>query len=261
MSKLSFLKNKNFYKHFAIANVIALLIVVGLVYSIKLFTLHGQSVEVPDFKNLMVKDLDKFVAGMDLEYVIVDSTANVKLPKGIVLEQDPIAGSKVKPGRKVYLTINGMLTPTVAMPNLIDLSIRQASSLIETYGLKLGNITYVSGLPPVLEQKHKGVNIAPGEMIEKDAVIDLVAGKGSMEEDVVLPDFFGLSLSQVKSRMANMDLNLGIINYDDSVKDTLKARVYKQSPDPDLKNYIGRNQNIDLWMTESKDVLNNVEVD
>jgi len=257
MSKLEFLKSKAFYLHFLIASGVAFVLIVAFVFTLKLFTLHGQSVQVPDFRNVMVKDLDKFIQDTELSYVINDSASNMKLPKGIVLEQDPAAGSSVKPGRKIYLTINGILTPKVAMPNLIDLSIRQATTLIEAYGLKLGKISYVNGFPPVIEQNSNGKQVKPGEMIEKGSVIDLVAGKGNFEEsDVNLPNLIGLNLVQAKNRLSVSKILLGNVFYDESVNDTLKAKVFKQIPDPDLEEKISSSKAVDIWLTQNADLLN-----
>ncbi|MFN4122796.1 MAG: PASTA domain-containing protein [Flavobacteriales bacterium] len=256
MSLLEFLKSKVFFKHFIIANVVAIALISMLVLGLDIFTKHGEFEIVPDFRSFMVNDINKLVEQSNITYVVNDSFYNPKLNKGVVLEQDPPPGTKVKPGRKVYLTINSFKTPEVAMPNLIDLSLRQATSLLETYGLKLGKVSYVNGFPPVIEQRYKGRNIKPGEMIERGSEIDLVAGKGDGIEEVFIPDLFGLTLYQLKDRLNRSNLILGNVFYDEPVSDTLKARVYKQSPDPDLMNapYKGF---VDVWLTESKSKLNN----
>ena len=59
------------------------------------------------------------------------------MPKGSVIIQDPVAGSHVKRYRKIYLTTVTVLPEKVLMPDLIDLSLRQATATLETYGLKL----------------------------------------------------------------------------------------------------------------------------
>lgn len=256
MTLFEFIKSKDFIKHFIIANAIVILLIALLLIGLNFFSKHGAYEVVPDFRSFMVKDLDKLIEHSQIIYVINDSFYNPNLKKGVVLEQDPPPGTKVKPGRKVYLTINSIKTPEVAMPNLIDLSIRQATALLETYGLKLGKIIYVSGLPPVIEQRYKGLPIKPGEMIERGSVIDLVVGRGDVAEDVFIPDLFGLTLYQLKDRLNKSNLTLGNVFYDDPNGDTLRARVYKQSPDPDFLNapYKGT---VDVWLTESKSKLYN----
>jgi beta-lactam-binding protein with PASTA domain len=256
MKVIDFLKSKLFWKHFLIANIAAIVLIGSLVLGLNVFTKHGDFEIVPDFKMLFPKDIGKQLDGTRLIAEINDSAYNIKAAKGIILEQDPPPGTKVKPGRKIYLTINRLQAPKVAMPNLIDLSVRQANQLLDAYGLKLGKITYVSGFPPILEQRYKGSIVKPGDLVERGAVIDLVAGRGDGAEDITIPDLFGLNLMQVRDRLSKSKLMLGEIYSDDTVNDTAAARVYKQLPDPDLVDK-ATVKNIDIWLTESKMKLNN----
>lgn len=80
---------------------------------------------------------DKFVSGKDIEYEIVDSVYNDKLPKGWVgLERGRKPAATVKQGRTIYLTVNARVNKKVAMPRSIDLSLRQAKSLLESMACK-----------------------------------------------------------------------------------------------------------------------------
>jgi beta-lactam-binding protein with PASTA domain len=65
------------------------------------------------------------------------------------------------------------------MPNLRDLSLRQATSLLETYGMKVGSVITVPSVgKAVVEQYYKGYVIAPGEKIPQGSVITLQIGNG-----------------------------------------------------------------------------------
>ena len=65
------------------------------------------------------------------------------------------------------------------MPNLIDLSLRQAINLLESNNLKLGQVIYsVSKYPnAVLEQRYKGKIIQEGKLIPYQSNITLIVGK------------------------------------------------------------------------------------
>ena len=71
-----------------------------------------------------------------------------------VLRQYPRAGTRVKKGRKVFLTLNTSTPPTVSMPNLIDSSLRNAHILLQSQGLLLGKVKYTPDIAQnaVLEQ-------------------------------------------------------------------------------------------------------------
>src|SRR5207244_4487249 len=97
--------------------------------------------------------------------------------------------------RTIYLTVNAMMPPLVKMPNLVDLTLRQASAKLETYGFKLGTLEYVPDLAKnaVLSQKVKGKKIEPGTLIEKGVTVTLVLGDGLSDNKVSVPRLLNLT--------------------------------------------------------------------
>jgi beta-lactam-binding protein with PASTA domain len=256
MTFWQFAKTRPFWIHALAAFAVVALFLVLCLWLMNMYTLHDSSAKVPDFKGLYTKDLEKFVEGHSLSYQIIDSVYNSDKPKGTILEQEPIPGSTVKEGRVIYLTVNAMLNQQVKMPNLVNLSLRQASSLLETYGLKTGALRYVEGLPPVMKQAYKGRDIAPGTMLDKGSSIDLVLGKGQGGGLIQVPDLFGMTLSAARGELAANSLIIGSTFSDNSVSDTVTARIYKQFPEPSGDGlYSGASVNV--WLTGSDEVLNN----
>ncbi|MBX7201847.1 MAG: PASTA domain-containing protein [Bacteroidia bacterium] len=219
------------------------------------FTLHNEYMEVPDFKGVYTRDLDKFVSGKDIEYEIVDSVYNDKLPKGSVVDQEPKAAATVKQGRTIYLTVNARVNKKVAMPNLIDLSLRQAKSLLESYGLQVGRLTYVEGLPPIMHQNFQGKPIAPNTQIDVGSSIDLVLGLGNKNSLIAVPELFGMTLSEVRSVLLSANLSLGMVNKDETASDTLYARVFRQAPQPNSTDGLYEGARVNIWLTGSEEVL------
>jgi beta-lactam-binding protein with PASTA domain len=116
----------------------------------------------------------------DLEMVIVDSVYQEDLPALTIVEQDPKPEASVKPGRKIYVTINTGLKPKVKVPKLVNGGANLAKVLLQNAGLKLGKVDSVSssiGSGLVLAQKYKGKNIAPNTLLDKGSVIDIVVSK------------------------------------------------------------------------------------
>jgi beta-lactam-binding protein with PASTA domain len=175
----AYIKSKVFLKHFALA-VISLALILWILFKLlAVYTHHGETAEVPDFKGKAIAELDNFVAGKHVNYTIIDSVYNPDEKPGIVLKQDPEAKSLVKHNRTIYLYVTSTQPPQIAMPKLVDRSIRQALFMIESYGLKQGKITEVAGdcNGCILKQYYKGKEIKPGDPIKKGSKIDLVAGK------------------------------------------------------------------------------------
>lgn len=256
MTFFEFIKTKQFWKHFIGASVTVLAFLWVCLLFMDFYTLHDSKATVPDFKGLYIKDLDKFVDGHNLRYEIIDSVYNMKKEKGTVLEQEPQPGATVKEDRTIYLTVNAMLNQQVKMPNLVNLSLRQASSLLETYGLKVGSLRYVEGLPPVIRQLYKGKDIKHGTMLDKGSSIDLVLGKGQNNGLIPVPDLFGLTLQEARLILSENQLVMGMKMMDLTAKDTNIARIYKQFPELSADGlYDGAS--INIWLTGSDEVLEN----
>jgi hypothetical protein len=116
-------------------------------------------------------------------------------PKGSVVDQDPDAGREVKPGRKVYLVLNAHQPKMIDMPQLVDLSKRQALSVLEILGLKVRELLYKPDpcTDCVIAQLYKGRPIAADERIRRGEAITLVLGAGERGERVPVPALVGLT--------------------------------------------------------------------
>ena len=192
---------KDFYKkHKIISSLIIMVIISGLMVfligmSLQAITKHGQEYELPDFLGMTAQQLQDFEQDSNIynfQFVIMDSVFVPDKKGGTILTQDPAAGSKVKKGRKVYFSIVALSMPKIEMPNLVDLSLRQAENMLQTNDLKLGQVIYKASKYPnaVLEQRYKGRVIESGRQIPYKSEITLVVGKesnlGEDTEDEIL---------------------------------------------------------------------------
>ena len=180
-----FLKSKIFLINLLIALVL-IASVFGFTYRwLDKYTKHGETISVPDLRGLSPEKVKDFLKDKHLRYEIVDSIYELKKRKGTVIEQDPLTDSKVKENRTIYLTVNAKMPPQVKMPNLMDVSYRQAEAILQTYGLKVGEVIYKPDLAKnaVLAQQYRGKEIKPETMIPKGAVIDLVLGDGLANDE------------------------------------------------------------------------------
>ncbi|HRG02397.1 MAG TPA: PASTA domain-containing protein [Bacteroidia bacterium] len=182
-----YIKSKVFLKHLALSVVSLALVLWVLFKFLAVYTHHGETAEVPDFKGKAIAELDKFVSDKKVGYIIIDSVYSPEEQPGIVIKQDPEPKSLVKHNRTIYLYVTSTQAPQMAMPKLVDRSTRQAVFMIESYGLKVGKITEIAGdcKGCVLKQFFNGKEIAPGEAIKKGSKIDLAVGK--KDDDYVVP--------------------------------------------------------------------------
>lgn len=254
MSFKEFILSKQFFKNFGFAVAIVVGIVMIMLIWMNLYTRHGQARPVPDFYGLSMQQVAILAKKSKLRYHVIDSVYTSLVPKGCVAEQKPKPGFKVKKWRNIVLTINAFNPEMIAVPNLIDLPIRQALALIESSGFKMGEPRYKPDLSKniVLEQLYNGKIITEGDSLQKGSSIDLVLGKGLSNQRTPIPDLIGMHLVAAKNKILISSLSLGTYVYDNSInngEDTVKAFVYKQNPEYKEDATLQLGSGIYLWLT------------
>ncbi len=255
MRWIDFLKSRLFFKHLFLATGLSFGIIFLIILSLSFYTHHGEFYTVPDFRGKQPGELAQYAEENGFAFVVVDSLYNAKLAVGSILLQDPLPNSKVKHSRTIYLTVVSAEPEKVSMPNLIDLSLRQSISLLETYNLQIGSLEYIPDMAKnaVLHQKYKGLEIEAGKPIKKGSRIDLVLGQGTGGDKMQIPFLLGKKQSEVMKILRTSSLNIGNEVFEDG-KDTVHAHVFRQSPAFGSGKTINMGQNIDIWYRSDKKV-------
>ncbi len=217
----------------AAAFFLGLSIVASLVLGV--FTRHGKEIEVPDMTNLTVEQAAGMAAGCGIRTEVTDSVYVRRMAKGAVYRQNPEAGSKVKKGRRIMLTINAVNAKKVSMPDLAGLSMRQARAELSSKGLNLSNLIYVDDIATnnVLKQLYRNREIPAGTEIESGSDISLVVGLNPENNQTFVPDVVGLRYTRAVDALHDNSLNIGRLVFDKNVRtysDSLNAVVSSQSP-------------------------------
>jgi len=260
MTLKEFFKTKTFkYNALAAVGITIFLIVLNM-FALRIYTDHGNSVEIPNLKGKTSSEVSEILNKIDLRFQIRDSVYSRETAPGTVLDYFPKAGMKVKENRTIFITLCAVSQEKIPMPQLTDISYRQAVNIIESSGLIAGNVEYKPSEFPnlVLEQKSQGNEIRVGEMIAKGSVIDLVLGSDSKGETSQVPTLFGLNLTEANLTLNEAFLNVGTITYDESVlyeAQKAKAMIFKQNPDPVEVFEVPKGTAIDIWLTIDKSKL------
>jgi hypothetical protein len=133
------------YVHLLAIFIFSCLILYIVLKSIDSYTNHNQGVKVPDVRGLQIEDAAPFFEQNRLRYVIVDSIFSKETVPGAIVELLPEANSKVKKNRIVYVTVNAKTEETAIIPDVTDLSFRQAAALLMARGFVDVEHKYVSG--------------------------------------------------------------------------------------------------------------------
>ena len=184
-----FLTSKVFLIQLGLALVILILVVFGTLTWLNSTTNHGEFVEVPDFSKLSVMDMRKEIEEAGLRYEVLDSANfNPDYPRFSIIDQNPYAGAKVKTNRKIYFTVNPSGYKKVTVPKIIQVTKRNATSMLRAVGLDVQRVTYIDelGKDMVYQIKHKGKYIKPGDKLPKTSKIELVCGNGTITDRAII---------------------------------------------------------------------------
>ncbi len=246
MRILQFLYSKVFLKNLGIALLITAFIFFTAFKVLNVITLHGKTIPLPDYSEMLIEEIAELETSQYLEFLIIDSIYDASLRSGSVFMQDPLAFSNVKKGRKIYLTIIALSPEYVNMPDLRDLSVRRAVSLLRTRGLLIGKIEAVPSKfqNAVLEQFYNDDTIAPNTTIVKGSSIDLVIGKGKSK--IPVPFLIGLKQADAILKINKSSLNIGKQKFYDE-REPGHSRVYRQMPSCTTFTYLTPGASIDVW--------------
>lgn len=196
-------------------------------------TRQGEEYKLPSLVGRPLATVQRSLDAAGFLPVVLDSQYVPDKPPHIVLLQDPPAGTRVKKGRKIYLTITSAVAPTVPFPRVQDMPYEEVHRLLrETYGFRVGAVEYQAGREPdiVLAAKYKGQVIQPGTMLPKYSTVDLVVSRGWSEAKAPFVSVVGLSLEEAVQRIHAAGLAVGQIRYRPA-PNIPPGQVYRQYPE------------------------------
>lgn len=163
-------------------------------------------VAVPDVKGKTLVEAEAILKDNNLDFTLKEEF-DAKVPTGTVIKQSPGAGSHVKAGRKIQLTVSKGAEPGV-VPDLKGKNLAEATEMLHAAKLAVGKVTvqYKEGAAQgaVLSQDiEAGKKVAAGTKV--DLVVNISKGQS------VVPDLKGLTLSDARERLSSMGLMVGSV--------------------------------------------------
>jgi hypothetical protein len=86
----------------------------------------------------------------------------------------------VKKNRMIYVTLNPSSYRRISVPDVVQITRRNAEVTLLSVGFSIGEISYRNniGKDMVLEMRYRGELLEAGTLLQKTAAIDLVLGNG-----------------------------------------------------------------------------------
>ena len=249
---------KTLLLHVLIAAAIIVVLVLSLNIYLRHYTQHGIEIEVPDITQLYLEEARITLESVGLHIEVIDSTYSNKTELGTIVEQNPKAGAKVKNGRTIYVIQNARFRRPIFLPELHDLSVRQAERTIKGLGLNVAEIIYEPSMYKdiVLDVRQNDSSLVAGSRLEEGVSLTLVVGKGQGTAEVNVPSVIGKSLHDARSWLLGNMLTIGVVEYDSiPTEETQSAYVvFSQSPESGTVVVEGTSVNLKLSMDIEKTI-------
>ena len=251
MGHFEFLKQKKFYIHLLIIILLFFVLMWITFRSLDGYTRHDKVYTMPNFISQNYLEVQEEY-DHDFNFILIDSVYPKGEEPGSIVQQDPLPDSKVKKGRNVYCIIVAVMPEKTEMPNLKNLSLRQAVGTLESNGLEVDKLIYEDYFAKnaVIEQLYQGQIIEPGTGIVKGSKISLRVGFGQDKKKIEIPNLIGRPAVEVKRLLNVAGLNLGEEFFDDS--DSLQyMKVSKMKPGPSSA-LVEAGTFVNIWYRSSK---------
>ena len=247
MKAFNFLTKRAFYINLLIIIALVVIIIEVAFVSLKGYTRHGEEIVVPDFVGLNCDSVLEQYSEL-FHFVMLDSVYSKSFPEGSFYQQDPLPNSNVKKGRNLYYVKVSEAPEKVVMPNLRNLSLRQALVLLKANGLKVSDLEYVDHFAKnaIVNQYFNGNVIEPGSEIIKGSAVKLQVGYGRDDKRTHLPNLLTVKKQNVKNLLIEASLNIGNEIYMDNDDDE-KYRVYKMEPAYDIQTLVTLGTSVNVW--------------
>lgn len=240
----------------AVSGIFILVSVVSVLLNV--FTRHNASEPVPDFSGMTAEQAVRASGKNKLRIEINDSLFMPAFDGGVILDQLPKPGTHVKPGRRIFVTVNSYKQKMVEIPYVAGFSLRQAKNMLEVAELEIDKLIFREDIAAynVLEQQFNGKVIDSRSSLkaEKGSGITLVVGMASGTSSPIAPKLVGFPLKEAKSRIWDAGLNVGKVEFDPDITllNRNDAKVYMQSPEQGTRTPAGTPVTLKLSLDNTK---------
>jgi serine/threonine-protein kinase len=206
---------------------------------------RGGTLEVPDVEGLSYENAWRQLDSLGFDPRQGDIRPDPRRSAGQVITQNPPAGSFVKYGRRVYLTVSGG-EPMVVVPDLKGRSLREAKFSLTRNGLNLGEVEYQTSAE-FPENTTMAQSMAAGSSVKKGSSIQVTMSLGDGTGKVTVPELVGKSVQESQKLLAQKGLKVGNITYQIN-PELVPNTILTQFPHPG--DQVAMGQAIDIFVVQ-----------
>lgn len=246
-------------KNILAAIAIIIILVWITLWGINKYTNHGVSETVPDLRGSYVEEAEVLLAQQGLYPKIIDSVYISGKRLGSIVEQIPLPGSIVKKNRPIFLVVNSRQVRPIPLPDITDVSFRQAEAMLNAIGLRVGKVEYTPSEYKnlVIDVLYLGKSVPSGTRIPEGASLVLVVGQGLGDHASRVPSLKGLNLENGRTEAISSSYIIGAAEYDKEPHgNEAEYVIYRQHPSAGRSVPIG--SRIDVWLSTDRSMLDKI---
>lgn len=175
------------------------------------YTRHDVSTRVPNVENRPFEEAASLLRERDLQVERQVGRYNPNVDTGIVVDQTPLPSSKVKPGRRVYLTVNAGEVPIVRIPDLTGMSVREAKNRVSSAGLDVDTVREDPVPSPYANTVTKQAP-SPGDSVKQGNAVTLWYSTGLGETQVAVPNVVGYTVAVARDSLLRQNLRAVVVD-------------------------------------------------
>ena len=254
-----FISSGLFLSNFAKMAGLAVVLFLLLNWWLGCFTNHGESVQVDDFTGIHLSDAQRKGTNKGFRFEVIDSAWVEGKPSGLIINQIPKPLSRVKEGRRIYVTVTGE-PKMVLLPQLSESSynfneysrrIRLRHGITSTIKERIFSREAENSIKYLLHDSKKITenDIKKGYKIQEGSSLQFVITERRTSQ-MNIPNLVCLEFDEADFLASTHNLNIGQIFEDASVIERDKAYVYKQEPAFSKGSFIRMGSQINIWLTQ-----------
>lgn len=220
-----------------------LLAVVALYMFFKGINSKTDEITLPSFIGMTVADAQAKQSAIKIK--VVDEQPSPEYEKGIIIDQKPADGIKVKKNFEVEVTVSTGVT-AVMMPDLKNEMASAAKSKLNALGItdiKIANMT--DNNVPV--GRVISTDPEPDTEITKGDTVFLYVSIGAADEPVRMPALIGSTEIEARMILSKLDIT-ATVAYEASTEE--KGKIFWQSIEPDEK--VKRGSNVEIKISNGE---------
>lgn len=136
---------------------------------------------------------------------------NPRVDPSTVVDQNPPPKSDVKPGRRVYLTVNASDVPMVSIPDLNGISVREAKNRVSSLGLTVDTVM-ADTIPAPYRNTVTRQRPQPGDSLQRGQGVTLWYSTGLAQDSVEVPDVVGRTVDEAHAVLLNRRLRSIVVD-------------------------------------------------